>query len=109
MNNHRQRLNHTCNLFLYQQFCSSGHSEDDIPIMPIEEVSLEEGEYWYKELATIYSYGLNDNVKNLGNISKKDTEKITKIDSSYNQNFFNVPFHNNFKGIEMINLSTIIM
>ena len=25
-------------------FCSSGHSEDDIAIMPIEEVSLEEGE-----------------------------------------------------------------
>ena len=47
------------------------HNEDDITIMPIEEVSLEEGEclslaskrlqkeeYWYKELATIYPYGL---------------------------------------------------
>ena len=44
MNNHRQRLNQMCNLFLYQQFCSSDHSEDDIHIMPIEEVSLEEGE-----------------------------------------------------------------
>ena len=89
MNNHRQRLNQMCDLFLYQHFCSSGHSEDDITIMPIEEVSLEEGEclslaskrlqreeYWYKELATIYPYGLNDNVKNLGNVSKKGTENI---------------------------------
>ena len=44
MNNHRQRLNQMCDLFLYQHFCSSGHSKDDIAIMPIEEVSLEEGE-----------------------------------------------------------------
>ena len=60
-----------------------------IAIMPIEEVSLEVGgcislaskrlqreEYWYKELATIYPYGLNDNVKNLSNVSKKSTENI---------------------------------
>ena len=86
MNNHRQRLNQMCNLFLYQHFYSSGHSEDDIAI---EEVSLEEGEclslaskrlqreeYWYKELATIYPYGLNDNIKNLGNVSMKGTENI---------------------------------
>ena len=52
--------------------------------MPIEEVALEEGEcmnlaskrlqreeYWYKELATIYPYGLNDYVRRVGNISKK--------------------------------------
>ena len=37
MNNHRQRLSQMCELFLYQQFCSDGH-EDDITIMPIEEV-----------------------------------------------------------------------
>ena len=78
-----------CDLFLYQHICSSSHSEDDIAIIPTEEVSLEEGEclslaskwlqreeYWYKELATIYLYGLNDNVKNLGNVSKKGTENI---------------------------------
>ena len=63
MNNHRQRFNQMCNLFLYQHFCSNGQNEDDIIIMLIEEVSLEEGEYlslvskrlqreeyWYKEL-----------------------------------------------------------
>ena len=78
-----------CDLFLYQHFCSSGHSEDDITIMPIEEVSLEDGEcmslaskrlqreeYWYRELATIYPCGHNDDVKNLGNVSKKGIENI---------------------------------
>ena len=73
-----------CDLFLYQHFCSNGRNEDDIAIMPIEEVFLEDGEclslaskrlqreeYWYKELATIYPYGLNNNVKNVGNISTK--------------------------------------
>ena len=44
MNDHRQRLNQMCDLFLYQKFCSNGHSEDDIATMPIEKVSLEEGE-----------------------------------------------------------------
>ena len=43
MNNHRQRLNQMCDLFLYQHVCSNGHSEDDIAIMPIK-VTLEEGE-----------------------------------------------------------------
>ena len=26
-------------------------------------------EFWYKELGSIYPYGLNDNVKQLGNVS----------------------------------------
>ena len=67
MNNHRQRLNQMCDLFLYQHFCANNHSKDDIAIMPIEEVSLQEGECLrlaskgrssYKELATINPYGL---------------------------------------------------
>ena len=32
---------------------------------------LQREEYWYKELATIYPYGLNDNVRRVVNISKK--------------------------------------
>ena len=56
---------------------------DDISIMPIEAVLhspkdtttigsklLSREEFWYKELGSIYPYGLNDNVK-LGNVSKK--------------------------------------
>ena len=52
--------------------------------MPIEEIQVLEGEcitlaakrlqreeYWYKELKSIYPYGLNDNVRKVGNISKE--------------------------------------
>ena len=51
--------------------------------MPIEEVVVDPGEnitlaskllireeYWYKEICSIYPYGLNDNVRKVGNISK---------------------------------------
>ena len=57
---------------------------DDISIMPIEEVVLElnnviflpskrlqREEYWYRELCTVYPYGLNDNVKGVGNVSSR--------------------------------------
>ena len=55
---------------------ATGHTLDDISIMPIEdevfepndEISLpskrlQREEYWYRELCTVYPYGLNDNVK----------------------------------------------
>ena len=32
---------------------------------------LSREEFWYKELGSIYPYGLNDNVKQLGNVFKK--------------------------------------
>ena len=32
---------------------------------------LQREEYWYKELRSIYPYGLNDNVRGLGNVSRK--------------------------------------
>ena len=34
----------TADSFLYQHFCWDGYSEDDIAIMPIEEVFLRQGE-----------------------------------------------------------------
>ena len=39
MNNHRNRLTTLTNLYLYHYFTSDGHSEDDISIMPIEEIT----------------------------------------------------------------------
>ena len=60
--------------------------------MPMEKVALEEEEcmnlpskrlqwkeYWYKELATIYPYGLNDNVRKVGNIYKKGINNIVAM------------------------------
>ena len=84
MNNHRNRLKKLTNLY---HFSSDGHSEDDISIMPIEEVitndrvssnstRLEREDYWCRELCTFYPYGLNDNVRRVGNISKCKEELV---------------------------------
>ena len=83
-NNHRARLKQMYDLFLYNHFNSDNHCHADISLMPIEEVCLESGdrvtlakklsereEYWYKELCSVYPYGLNDNVTGLGNVSRK--------------------------------------
>ena len=83
--NHRNRLKQLCCLYLYHHFNSDGHTLEDIG-MPIEEVvsepndtislackRIKKEEFWYRELCTIYPYGLNDNVRGLGNVpSKKD-------------------------------------
>ena len=50
--------------------------------MPIEIVDgplserLEKEDYWCRELCTIYPYGLNDNVKGVGNISRVINETV---------------------------------
>ena len=40
LNNHRNRLRQLSGLYLYQHFSSDGHTEDDISITPIEDVTL---------------------------------------------------------------------
>ena len=45
------------------------HSPEDTTTIGSKLLSREE--FWYKELVSIYPYGLNDNVKQLGNVSKK--------------------------------------
>ena len=81
VNNHSNKLKQLCDLYLYNHFNSDGHSIDDLQIMPREEVVVDPGEnitlasellireeYWYKEICSIYPYGLNDNVRKVGNI-----------------------------------------
>ena len=98
LNNHRNRIKQLYNLFLYNHFNSDGHKLEDIAIMPIEEVVLEHGdnisvasklllreEYWMKELGCIYPYGLNDNVKGFGNISKFIGSNSTVVYSFFNK------------------------
>ena len=75
--------------YLYQYFNSDGHTEDDISIVPIEEVKLkptdkislsakrlEREDFWYRELCTVYPYGLNDNVRKVGNVSKTGSSTV---------------------------------
>ena len=84
LNNHRNRLKKLSCQYLYQHFNSDGHTEDDINIVPIEEVELtptdkislsakwlEKEDFCYRELCTVYPYGLNDNVRRVGNVSKQ--------------------------------------
>ena len=79
-NNHRARLKQMCDIFLYNHFNSDNQSIEDINIMPIEEVTVEpedqmtladnlsaREEFWYRELCSVYPYGLNDNVYKVGN------------------------------------------
>ena len=81
LNNHRNRLRNLTNLYLYHHFNLDGHSEEDIAIMLIEEITtsdkdtcslsskrLEREDYWCRELCTFCPY---DNVRKVGNISKQ--------------------------------------
>ena len=83
-NNHRANLKRLGQQHIYRHFNSDGHSIDDLTIMPIEKIvdsdddrlslhakRLSREEYWYRELCTIFPYGLNDNVKGVGSISRK--------------------------------------
>ena len=99
MNNHRNRLTTLTNLYLYHHFTSHGHSEDDISIMPIEEITsdrvsasakrMEREDYWCRELCTFYPYGLNDNVRKVGNISKRKDELV--INTLLNRMYTYIP------------------
>ena len=85
LNNHRNRLKKLSCWYLYQHFNYDGHTEDDINLVPIEEVELmptdkislganrlEREDFWDSELCPLYPYGLNDNVRRVGNVSKQD-------------------------------------
>ena len=95
LNNHRNRLKYMTNLYLYHHFNSDGHSEKDISIKPIEKIisdssayRLEREDYWCRELCTLYPYGLNDNVRKFGNISKcKDEIIVNTLFNKQNRKF----------------------
>lgn len=81
LNNHRSNLKKLTCLYLYYHFTSDDHSEGDLSIMSIEQIRtcdgasvtsirLEREDYWCRELCTYYPYGLNDNVRGVGNISR---------------------------------------
>ena len=86
------------NLYLYNHFSSDGHTEDDICIMPIEKIfdtgnkvsstskRLEREDYWCRELCTFYLYGLNDNVRGVGNISKMKGQGQLVVNTLFNRN-----------------------
>ena len=89
MNNHRANIKSLKPQFLYKHFTSDGHKLEDMFVQPIESIvvspneqastyskRLEREEFWIRELKTVYPYGLNDNIRRVGNISKQNDELI---------------------------------
>ena len=89
MNNHRANIKSLKPQFLYRHFTSDGHGLEDMFVQPIEGIvvapneqastyskRLEREEFWIRELKTVYPYGLNDNIRGVGNISKQNDELI---------------------------------
>ena len=81
MNNHRASIKNLQPQPLYKHFNSDGHSLEDLTMQPIEKVELDDDEevslhskrlhredFWMRELKTIQPYGLNNNVRSVGNI-----------------------------------------
>ena len=102
-NNHRANRKRSGQQHICRHFSSDGNSNDDLTIMPIEKIvhsddnrlslhakRLSREEYWYKELCTIIPYGLNDNMKGVGSISRK-------IDTTVVWGLFNKHSHRNRK------------
>ena len=86
------------NLYLYHHFSSDGHTEDDISIMPIRQITfsvranvtvlrLGREYYWCRELCMYYPYGLNDNIRGIGNISKKPGLVVNELFNGRDRKF----------------------
>ena len=116
-NNHRNRLRQQNNLYLYQHFTSDGHCEEDISIMPIEEITgtssvsqrarrLEREDYWCRELCTVYPYGLNDNVRKVGNVSKCGGDLVVNtLFNKQQRKYRKRPPHRHRKKVDIGNLA----
>ena len=89
MNNHRASIKSLKPQVLYKHFTSDGHRLEDMFVQLIESIvvapnerastyskCLEREEFWIRELKTAYPYGLNDNIRGVGNISKQNDELI---------------------------------
>ena len=67
-------------IYVHVRLRPTARLKGDLSIMPIEEITtsdkgtcakrLEREDYWCREPCTFYPYGLNDNVRKVGNISK---------------------------------------
>ena len=74
------KLNCTCILYrliyyyMYIQhwYCTCYY----VPLSDYYILLMQREEYWYRELCTVFPYGLNDNVKGVGNVSSKIGEGL---------------------------------
>ena len=118
MSNHRNRIKSLQPQPLYKHLNSDGHSQDDLTIQPIEEVVLEPGDkmslhskwlsrenFWMRELKTIQPYGLNDNVRSVGNISKLPEEPAVWIFSIDTPELGNINPDTNIEVITLLGMT----
>ena len=84
LSGHRSSIKKRANTFIAKHFNLPDHSVNDIRIQPIEEIEqrqqeterdlttrrLDRERFWMLELGTVYPYGLNDRLQNVGNVSK---------------------------------------
>ena len=118
LNNHRSSLKKLPNLYLYHHFSSDGHSEDDISIMPIEKITqdddrasitsvrLQREDYWCRELCTYYPYGLNDNVRGIGNVSKKPGLVVNELFNRRDRRFRKRNGHRHRKRLDVNDITS---
>lgn len=91
---HRYKVKtNQCNTYLYKHFNTMNHSVDDMKLVILDQTRthtksksiLLNMEYsWIQALNTIYPFGLNDNIKKVGNIST--------IFKDNDFNFKNIPY-----------------
>ena len=95
VNGHRESIRHSKNL-IGQHFNSKDHSQDDFSIQIIDKLYAKQNEtnkefeerlfdrekFWMLELGTVFPYGLNDNVRGLGNVTK--TYNSINVASQFN-------------------------
>ena len=87
MNNQRANIKSLKPQFLCKHFTCDGHGLEDMFVQPIKSIvvapneqasayskRLEREEFWIRELKTVYPYGLKDNIRGIGNISKQNDE-----------------------------------
>ncbi len=102
--------------FIGQHFSSDGHSHKDMKVNIIEKIIpiqgeknsqftkrlLEREDFWIRELCTVWPYGLNDNVKGVGNISSKYSD-LSNTMSLFNTNTRSKRSHGHRKGYSSSN------
>ena len=99
LSGHRSSIKKPANTFIARHFTLPGHSEKDLRIQPIEHITPRSGEtekdvtirslhrehFWMLELVAVYSYGLNDRLQHVGNVSHSNLRSGINVLNLFNR------------------------
>ena len=99
LSGHRSSIKKQANAFIARHFNLPGHTMDDIKIQPIEHITQRPGEteqditirrldrewFWMLELRTMYPYGLNDCLQQVGNVSHSYVRSRNNVFNLFNR------------------------